>query len=488
MSQGVAWKIGSEGVFQLSRLVFGIVLARLLTPHEYGLAAMVLAFGALVPIFSDLALGSALIHRKRLTTIDISTVFWTTVATGLMLTSIGLLAAEPLAALFRQPEARPLFMVFSLSFIVGSLGATQLALLSRAMNFRALELRAMTATVSGAAAGVAAAAAGLGPWALITQWLTMSAVSTVLLWRFSSWRPEKAFSRSSLRTLGGYSSNVFGAHLLLQSAPSTNSFIIGRYLGPAALGAYTVSLTIILLPFYRIAAPIQQVLFPAFSRLQDDERRIAGMWLRVNRLVAAIALPALLGLIVLAPDFVPVVLGDRWSSAVPVLQVLALVGMFQSLQSLNLSILQARNRTRLLLGYSIVALAGGAAAVAFGVRWGVVGSAASFAVANVVLMPIYTWITAREVGVSLSACARNIFGVLQATLGMAVVLVPLRIMLVHEGAPPIVRLVACVVAGAFCFVVLCAWREPELRLELARLLRKRGYGHTGGNETFTPER
>jgi len=464
---GFAWKAGSEAALQISKIVVAIVLARLLTPQQYGVAGMVIVFATIVPIFSDLALGAALIHRPTLTEADRSTVFWTNVATGVLLTAICIGIAGPLASYYHEPKVRLLFIVFSSTFLLGSLGATQLALLTKEMNFRGLETRVIAGTVVGAAVGITIAAMGGGAWAIVGQQVAIAFVSTVLLWRFSTWRPRLIFSRQSLRSLGSYSGNVFGSHVLIQLGPNVNNLLIGRWAGPAALGSYTLSQNVILQPFYRIAAPIQEVLFPAFSTLQEHPERIAGMWLRVNRLLAAVAMPCLVGLAALAPDFVDVVLGNRWQRATVVIQILCWVGVLQVLQRLNLSILQARDRTRELLWFSVLSLALGVGAVIAGLPWGVKGVAVAFAVVSTLTLPLFTWITARAVGVSLRECVANVAGVAQAAAGMTVAILLLRHGLIQLDVAPIFRLLVLIPAGALIFTLLVFWRAPELKPELA---------------------
>jgi O-antigen/teichoic acid export membrane protein len=470
--KGFAWKAASEGALQLSKIVVAVILARLLTPHDYGLASMVIVFGAIVPIFSDLALGAALIHREELTEDDRSTVFWTNIATGIALTVICVALAGPLASYYREPEVQPLFIVFASTFLLGSLGATQLALLTKEMDFRGLETRVIAGTAVGAAVGIGIAVAGGGAWAIVGQQVAVAFVSTVLLWRFSTWRPKFIFSTRSLRELGGYSGNVFGSHALLQLSPNLNNLLIGRLANAATLGTYTLAQNVILLPFYRIAAPIQEVLFPAFSTLQKEPERIAGLWLRVNRVLAAVAMPCLLGLAAVAPDFVHVVLGSNWQGATVVIQILCWVGILQVLQRLNLSILQARDRTRELLWFSIFSLVAGVGAVAIGLHWGVNGVAVAYALISTVTLPVFTFITARAVNSSLRDCVRNVAGVAQAAFGMTFAIVGLRQLLMMADVIPAIRLLILIPAGAAVFLLLAMWRAPELRTEFESFARR----------------
>jgi polysaccharide transporter, PST family len=479
---GLAWKAGSQILLQGSRVVVALILARLLSPHDFGLAAMALALSNAVYLLTDLGLGAALVQRPVLTDLDRSTVFWTSLGAGVVLTCVGIAVSGPIASFFGEPEVRWLFIALSFSFLITSLATIQTALLVRDMDFRGLEFRQIGGTLAGGAVGIAVAARGHGAWALITQQLTALTLSTVLLWGVSSWRPSVAYSRKSLRELGGFGANVFGTRLLIYLQRNADSLVIGRFLGATSLGLYTISSNVILLPFKQVAGPIQEVFYPAFSRMQDDVARLSSVWIRINRLVGAVTLPSLLGLIVVAPDFVPVVLGRRWDSAVPVIQILAWAGALQSLQRLNSGILQARNRTGTLLRYSLVAAAGSVTALFAGLPWGIVGVAVACAIATSIVEPYYWWLTARALDLSLGAFLRSLSGVLQAALAMAACSLAGRLVLAEVGVTASARLVIVSLFGVMVFVPLCLWRAPEVRRELRTL---RGLGWRGASTMET---
>jgi O-antigen/teichoic acid export membrane protein len=476
--RGVGWKFASQTFLQLSRIVIGVVLARLLTPHDYGLAAMALVFSSLVLVFSDLALGAALVQRRTLSEQDRSTVFWTGLGAGLTFTLIGVGLSWPLAWAFGEPDVQPLFAALSLSFLVNSLGTTQKALLTREMNFRSVELRLIVGTLGGGLVGIALAARGFGPWAIIGQQLALAALATALLWLVSPWRPRLTFSGASLRRLGGFSGNVLGTRLFYYLHENAASLLIGRFLGAGAFGLFSVAYTIILTPFSRIAIPVGEVLFPAFSRLQDEPERVARMWVRGIRILAALCVPATAGVVIVAPELVRVLLGERWEDAVPVLQILAWVGLLQALQSWNGGILMALDRARTLFRYTVVFFAVHVVAFAVGLQWGIVGVAAAYAVSTTLLEPPYLWLTARAAGMSPWLFVRALAGVVQASLIMAAALLVARFALVQGGFGAAARLAIMIGLGAAVFVPACLWRAPEVLEELRDLRRRRGARRT----------
>jgi O-antigen/teichoic acid export membrane protein len=201
---------------------------------------------------------------------------------------------------------------------------------------------------------------------------------------------------------------------------------------------------------------------------------MADMWVRATRLTGAVSIPALAGLAVVAPDFVAVVLGSKWAAVGPVLQILAWVGLLQSLQTLNSNVLMALDKTSTLMRFSIVFLGAHLVAFGVGIQWGIVGVAACYAISSTVVEPLYGWLTARALGVSPLAVVRALAGIAQASALMALSVLALRLGLVSAGVGPGARLALSIVAGIVVFVPCCAWREPVVLAEIRSLFKRSG--------------
>jgi O-antigen/teichoic acid export membrane protein len=481
---GLAWKAGSQITVQVFRMIVALALARMLAPHDWGLAAMVFVFSGFVVVFTDSAFGSALVQRRDLRSEDCSTVFWTSAGIGLLLTLCGVAFAGPLASFYGEPAIRPLFAALSIGFFVSALGTTQSALFVREMQFRVLELRQIVATLVGGTIGIAVALADYGAWAIVAQQLAEAVTSTLLLWFLSPWRPSAIFSIASLRRLWGFAGNVFGENLLYQAGRNLSSLLMGRFLGAAAFGTYALATNVILVPFSRIAGPLQQVFFPAFSRMSDDRERMADVWIRATRLVGVISFPALVGLVIVAPDFVHVVLGPRWNEATLVIQILAWVGLIQSLQTLSGEVLLALDRAAWLLRFTMLWFVGSLAAFAVGVQWGIIGVATCYAAATFLIEPVRTYITARALGISPWRFVRSLTGVVQATAVMATVVLGARVALIETGVPVAARLVLLVLVGGVAYAAGCRWRAPEVGLEISSAIRRRAHNAARVAETL----
>lgn len=480
---GFLWSLGSSGAAQISRVGIGVLLARLLSPSDYGIAGMALVFSSLVLYLSDFSMGSALVQREHITEEDRSTVFWTSAAIGTLLTLAGIAVAGPLADFYKTPQVKPLFMVVSISFLLVALQTTQASIMQREYRFRAISVRVAAGIVIGGIAALVAALLGAGPWALIVQQVVASSVSVVLLWTFSTWRPSFTFSKASLRDLGGFGFNLFGSRFSDYVSRNADNVLVGHYLGSAPLGAYSVAYNLMILPLDRLIIPIQDTLFPAYSRWQNDPERLARVWLRVLRLVSALIIPAMIGLAVVAPDFVTVVLGQRWHAAIPVLQILCPVAIAQSLALLGERAITALGRTLIVLYLTIAASALSVAAFVVGLRWGIVGVAACYAIVTIPLSGLFLLITIRALRISIIRMSKTIAGVTIAAAAMGICCLATRLALVDLGIAPWLRLIAVIAVGFVVYTALCAALQPQI-IEEIRALRRRKSG--GGDDAADP--
>lgn len=472
--RGVGWKVFSQASVQVSRVAIGIALARMLTPADFGLASMALLLAAYVLVFADLGLGAALVQRQEIAARDLSTVFWASVASGLLFTLLGVLLAWPAARFFHEPSLVPLFAVMSTTFLITSLGATHRALLERSLDFRSLEIRFVVATLVGGVLGIGLAAAGAGAWAIIGQYLSWAVVSTVLVWYAERWRPRAQFSVSTLRGLVGFGGSVLGNRFVYVSGDVATNALIGRCVGAPGLGVFTVANNLVLTPLSRLSIPVAEVLFPGFSRMQDDRSRIASIWRESLPYLACVTLPALVGLAVAAPELVAVVLGEQWSAAVPVIQVLAWVGMIRSLQAWNSSILLAIDRAGSLLRLSVVSLVFTLAGVGLGVTFGgIVAVSVGVAVAQTAFSALYLTVVTRALGMRAWSILRTLIAPSFAAGAMGLVVWAVGEALGGTQAGAAAGLAVLVVVGVSSYALALRVCCPAIFARCAEVIRLR---------------
>jgi O-antigen/teichoic acid export membrane protein len=477
--RGVGWTMASQGAMQVMALLTSIVVARFLSPHQVGLASEAVVFVSLTLVVADFGFGAVVVQREQLSEVEVSTLFWAVCGIGLILTLFGVAISGLIADLYNEHEVQPLFAVMAITFLVTAPGIIQGALLTRELRFRNLELRTIVATVTSCTTAIVLAALGAGPWAIVAQTIAMAGISTALLWRSSPWRPRFVFSFAYLRDVREYAGHVLGSKLVIWANQNVDNLLVGRFLGAAPLGAYSLAFAVALTPVNRIAMPVTQVFFPAFSRMREKER-IAEVWLRSTRILAVVVVPAMLGLVIVGPDFVRAVFGYKWRHAGPVMQLLAAVALLQTLTSLNDVILAAIEETRLLFRFrtvvSVLTLVGFAA----GLPWGITGASAGYLIACLVLHPLYVWLTVRALGITLATWVHSVLRVFVAGALMLGVILGLRILMVHIHNPVGVRLLVTVVAGAIVYGYAVAWLVPEIPAEVREMLARRRGERVGG--------
>jgi O-antigen/teichoic acid export membrane protein len=469
---GIGWTTAGQVAGQLMRIAVTVMLAHLLTPAQFGPAGLALTISSLSLVLADPSLAAALVRMPRITEEDRSTVFWTNLAFGVFFTGLGIGLSGLVGDFYGRPIVGRLFAVESLTFLLIGLSATQAAVLTREMSFRSLQLREIGGTVLGGGVGVGLAFAGYGPWAIIGQSVAGAGFATLLIWVLSPWRPQLVFSRRSLRETGSFGSKLFGVKMLAWTNRNTDNLLVGKFLGTGApLGLYAAAYNFCYTPITRITQPAQAVVLPAFARMQGDRRRLADGWLRGNRLLAAVMMPLFLGTIVIAPDVVPVVLGHRWHQAAPVVQFLCWAGLMESLQSMTGSMLTAAGKAGIVLRYSIVLTALYVSAFAVGLRWGIVGVAACYAISRTLALPFVAGYALRVVDISPLRLVRNLSGVVQAGAFMLAVTFAARELLVREGVAASARLGIVIAIGAASYAAVSWWRAPEVVSELRGLRR-----------------
>lgn len=347
------WSAAEQLARQGLRFVLLVVLARLLSPEDFGLMGMLLVFMLIGQTFVDSGFSLGLIQRKEITADDQSSVFWFNVVLG---ACVGLLlcAISPLvAAFYRQPVLAPMLCAASLAIFIGSFGVVQIALLTRAVDFRTQAKVTTLATAASGILGVTLACRGYGVWSLVWQVVSQSCFTVCLLWSATAWRPLARFRWSSISSLWPFSSRLLASGILNTTFDNLYPLIIGRLYPVATLGYYTRASTLAMLPAGTATSVVTRVSLPIFSRLQHDPHLMLCRFRETLRLTSALYFPAMAFLAAAAHPVVQVLLGAKWLPSVVFLQVLCLVGMLYPVHALHLNVLNAMGRSDLFLRLEI---------------------------------------------------------------------------------------------------------------------------------------
>ncbi len=313
VARGLTWTMLDIWGRQLLNLVVFLILARLLTPEDFGIVALATVFVAFAQLVVDQGLGDALIQRKEVTRSHVDTAFWVALATGLLLTVLGLVLAGPIAGLLKEPDLAPILQVLSLTFVLSAMNSIQIALLRRELAFRSLALRSIVAAAGGGVVGIVMAVNGFGAWALVGQLVATPVLSVLTLLRVSPWRPRLHASRQEFRELFSFGINIMGSDVLNYISRNTDNLLIGVVRGTRDLGFYAVGYRILEVSQTALIQVSRKVTFPAFSRLQDDHERMRRGYFRVTRAAAVIILPGYIGLSLVGRELTIVLFGQRWA-------------------------------------------------------------------------------------------------------------------------------------------------------------------------------
>ena len=426
---GVA-SLGSQIAQFLLQSISTVVLARLLTPSDYGLVAMVAAVTAIAVGFADLGLTEATIQRKDITHNQVSTLFWINVGIGLLLTLLTAALAPVLAWFYKEPRLLDLTLVMSLTFLIGGLRGQHTALLKRQMRFSSLAFRDVIALAIAVPVAILMAWRGAGYWAIVALPLTASTVQLILSWTMVKWRPGLPHRDAHVRSMVSFGGKVAASYVIFNWLRNVDNVLVGWYWGAGPLGLYSRAYNLLMLPMNQLNAPIANVALPAFSRVQHDPELFARYYLRVANVIMWISAPVFGFLFVAANPIIVLTLGSKWREASPVFQFLAISAVGQVLLESTLWLFVSRGLSARLLKLLLIISPIIIGSFAIGLPFGIKKVALSY---SLVLLAVLPWIlkftfrgtnlTLRRLGqVILRPLSLCLAGVLCAELAMRLIL------------------------------------------------------------------
>ena len=458
-------------------LVSTAVLARLLKPADFGYVAMAAVVTELAALFRSFGLTNILIQRRRITRLQVDTVFWSTLALGGILAIAVNVMSLFAGALFDEPLVTKLLPLMSLSFVLGALPSVGDVVLARLLRFQTDFWIQIGAAIVRTGTAIAFAVAGFGVWSLVVGALAGVTVQAVLAFVLVPYRPRWRFDLSFLKGTWRTSSSYLGGGILFYVNMNMDLFMIGRWLGATPLGFYQNARSLTDEIRARIALPLQQVLFPAFSSAQLDPTRMRQMVVVSARLVAAIVVPVGFLVTALARDLVPVLYGNQWLPMIPVLALLGIGVALKASTAVAGPIMNSMDRVGLALRYNTIGTAMTLAGVALALHWGIV------AVAGVVAVMSAYWLVAFRVALGLVGLRRvDVVRVLGPSFTASGAMLGLLELLRRQwGAwleSPWERLLVGAVAGTVFYVLLLLLVSPgylhDARRIAQSLLPKKG--------------
>lgn len=393
-----------------------IVLARLLTPADYGLAGMVTTITLFVGFFKDLGLSMATVQKEEITHDQVSALFWINLALGVA-TAVVVMAIAPVAAWFyNEPRLMGITIVTSIGFILSSLGVQHGALLSRQMRFSTLAMIDIAVTALSFVVGVILAMLGFRYWALVVYPLAASLFYMLAYWMACSWRPGLPKRGVGVRSLLVFGSNVTGSNVLAFLARNTDNILIGRVWGAQQLGLYSKAYQLLMLPLVRINAPIAAVTIPSLSRLQGNPSEFRQHYLNAISILAFLCLPLMSFLVVTSEEVIRLFLGNQWTEASTIFRFLAVSALVQPIYETNSWLHIAMGRTDRMVKWGLFSLPIIIGAFCIGLPHGADGVALSYAIAMLLLAIPCMKFAIQDTSITLLDLGRSLFEPLVASL------------------------------------------------------------------------
>lgn len=467
--RGVLWSTVERFSVQGVQFLIMIVMARLLTPHDYGIIGMLAIFLAVSQSLIDSGFSQALIRKRDRTEVDNCTVFYFNIVVSTLLYVILYVSAPFVADFYDTPQLCPVMRVVCLGIMFNSLAVVQRALFTINVDFKTQAKAALTASVTSGVVGVAMAYHGFGVWSLVTQQLLNLGINTGLLWLLSKWRPQFVYSWQSFHELFSFGSKLLASGLLDTIYRNIYPIVIGKLFSASSLGHYTRAHQFSEFPSSNLTGIIQRVTYPVLCEIQDDDERLSNIYRRFLKLSAFVIFPLMIGLSSVAQPFVNIILGPQWGFCGQLLQIICFSMMWYSIHSINLNLLQVKGRSDLFLRLEIIKKILGVSVLCITAPFGLVVMCYGQIFNSIVALAINTYYTGKLINVGFLRQMRDLLPTMALCLTMFALILSVNSFLPGNMAKLCVGIVLGV---AFYSLASYAFKFLELK-ELLSLVRRK---------------
>ncbi|MCJ8321273.1 MAG: lipopolysaccharide biosynthesis protein [Colwellia sp.] len=400
--RGVAILGAGKGLGRLISFANTIILARILSPEDYGLMAMAMVVCGFIAFFNEIGLGSAIIQRKDVTEKQLNGAFSIAVLASIGLYGVTYLIAPYVGTFYNNSQITEMLVVLAISFITGAFSTVSNALISKNMQFKALAGIELVSIVTQAFLTLIFALLGYEAWSLVYGFVISQFIRSVLVYKLAGWQPTKFGAFNEAFPLIKFGLTVTYSRLTWYAYSNAATFIVGKISGEKQLGIYSMAATLADLPTSHLTSLIRQVASPVFAKLQEDLSQLNKMLYGFTAGLSLITFPLLAGIIVTAPELIPILLGEQWLDVIFPMQVLALVGFFRSLSPLLTQALTSVGKVNITAKYTTICSIVVPLAVFMGVTWqGINGVAIALCITYSVLTILLLLLCRQHINLSL---------------------------------------------------------------------------------------
>lgn len=443
------WRFFERCGAQFVTLIVSIVLARILTPSDFGTVSLIMVFTTILQVFVDSGLGTALIQKKDADDLDFSSVFYFNFAICLIL-YLGMFIASPfIAKFYKDISLTPIIRVISLTIVMSGVKGIQQSYVSRNMLFKKFFFATLGGTLFSAVLGIGMAYAGFGVWSIVAQQLSNTAIDTLILWITVDWRPKRMFSWQRLKSLLSYGWKLLVSSLLDTIYNNLRNLIIGKIYTSSDLAYYNQGDKFPKVIVMNINASIDSVLLPSMSGEQENKDRVKSMTRRAIKTSTYIMAPLMMGLLFCAEPIVRLLLTDKWLPCVPYLRIFCFTYMFWPIHTANLNAIKAMGRSDLFLKLEIIKKVVGLILLFITMRISVMAMAYSLIFSGILSQIINSWPNWKLLNYNYLEQLRDILPSICISVFMGVCVYFIGFL----SLPTLLQLIIQVIVGAIIYIV-----------------------------------
>ena len=476
---GIIWSFIDTLADQGITFISGIILARILSPEEFGLIGMITVFIAISQSFINSGFSNALIRKNNCSQVDYSTVFFFNLIVGTSFFIILLLTAPAISKFLNEPQLISILQVLGIVLVIDSLSIIQRTILTKRIDFKLQAKISVFSSISSGTIAITMAFTGFGVWSLIAQRIVKQGLSSLLLWIWNKWKPMLVFSRKSFLELFGFGSKLLLSGLIDTIYRNVYYIVIGKFFSAKELGFYTKAEEFNKLPSENLNTIISRVTYPVLSSLQDDIPRLKKNYQKLIKATMFITFILMIGMASVAKPLIFTLIGVKWESVVVYLQMLCFVGMMYPLHALNLNMLQVQGRSDLFLKLEIIKKIIAIPTIIIGIFFGIKLMIAGMIINTIIAYYLNSYWSGKKLGYSFSQQLKDIFPsfILALFMGVSVYLLGLSLPFSYQ-----VMLIIQIVFGALIIFVFCEITKfkdyiftKELVLEKIQSFKKEKY-------------
>ena len=469
--KGVIWSAVERFSTQGVQFLFGILLARLLTPNDYGMIAMLTIFMAVSQTFIDSGFGNALIRKPDRNEADKATVFFFNIFMAAACYGIIFLGAPFVAQFYKMPQLSDILRILAINLIIQAFGSIQRLNLTIDLNFKALAKVSFIGAIVGGTAGLVCAYNGMGVWSLVVQQMTTTSSRVVLFWVLVRWRPKSFFNKNSFKNMFGFGSKLLISGLINTLYENVYDLIIGKVFSAGTLGNYSRASHFANFPSSNITGIFQRVTYPVLSKIQNDPDKLRIGYLKFLNMATLVIFPLMIGLASVAKPFVLLVLTEKWINVILILQIICIAQMWYPVHAINLNILQVLGRSDLFLKLEIIKKIAGITILAVTIPHGIIAICYGQWVSACIGLVINTYYSGKLLNAGLFTQLKMYIPTLLNSLVMGAICMGVtKLFPEHEYT---LQLVLGIAAGAIYYVASNCIFNRETVKELLELLNKK---------------